>query len=335
MKKEPLHIKLGDKLVITKGFEACTANLTGETSFDPKFISTLNRIGSIVEYIGSRREGNWTNFYFKNHTNGEIFYLGDIDPRIKKMKPYTEGDEIPTHQALGYKIRYNGQWFKPKKYTDLGKVKSALLIAFGYYNKLHSYANQQKHPELMASELPYWFQGGEDIKLDEFKNVEIVGVNGKVQIPVDFNAYEYIRESNVRLTAICEYGIVVKEMFTKLKDDKEYTYFLTYTSDEYNTLKNSPNLGYYEYERFNDMKESDVIKDALKQLKVSSKDYKKVSKYGKTAVAFKNESDLFGLVKLLPAENVEFFVVTQTEVRQYDKEIKRKLAIRDFIENGE
>ena len=263
---------------------------------------------------------------------------------MERLVEVKEGEEVPaTIATLGYKIKYKGEYYHKKKFSDLGKIKSSLLIAFGYYSAIHNHKVEELHPEVAFSDLPGWMYGsGGGLTLEEFKDVEIVSLvgNGRKQTPVEFDAYAYIKEASIKLKAITDYGMVVKDMFTKLKEDSSFPYFLTYSPEEYAQYRECTACGWSSprwaeadkwQEKIKELPESPVVVDALKALKLGKNEFKKVTKYGKTAIAVQTEDQLFALVELLPAERVDYFMMDTEGVHGYNKEMKRKISINNLL----
>lgn len=311
------HIQLvaNSKYLVIKGFQ---------TWHHSDFKTITIKASSIIEYLGYEIKNETKYILFKDLNVDKFF--NDVD--IERIIPYKEGDEIPNFKdEIKYKIKFKGKFYKPKKFKDLAQVKSSLLIAFGYYDKMRINADTDKNPELAHTKIPYWFQGSEDISLEEFRDIQIVSVQGKIETVVDdFNAYEYIKESNIRLSVICKYGTVVKEMFTKIKDQPEYKYFITITPDKYSDILDNT---YHE-----DLKELPLIKEVLSYLK--SKDYKKITKYSKTAIGVKSDTILFELMnKFIGNDSITFeifsFDSNDNSLMEYDQQARRKHTISKLL----
>jgi hypothetical protein len=308
-------MKIGDKLLAIKGFK----------SWDSETNEVGISAGTLIEYLGIFQNRKNKHELYKNLSTGKTF----IFLNGKKVIPYKEGDQIPEFKksTVGYKIKYNGAFLKSKKFKDLGKIKTSLLIEFGYYDKLNRNADKNKNPELIDMDIPYWFEGGENISLEEFKNVEIVCIEKKQECVVDFNAYEYIKDSQLKLDAICKYGWVVKEMFSKLKDDKDFKYYITITPVEYNKFSELENRERYKILRdIRNMEENPIIKESLKKLGFKPKDYKKITKCGKTAIAVNNEENLLKLMDEFNDFNIDVFATTNDRLIEYNK-LARRLSI--------
>lgn len=230
--------------------------------------------------------------------------------RVKMDK--IEGQEIAEPaESLRYKIFYQGKAYKPKYFNDMGKIKSSLLIAFGYYRDQYEMFEKYKdrNPELQDNEIPEWFSGGPDFTRDQLKDVEIMSFAGKSRIPVktDFDVTAYYDQSMRLINVTAQFGNAARELFKKNMETKEFSYLLVYAPDEYRDENNySTNYGYRNcHFDFTTLKESQKIKDVMKASGV--KDTKKCTKYGKTAIVFKNRDDLKKV--MLRLEPKEYFIL--------------------------
>ena len=88
-----------------------------------------------------------------------------------------------------YKIFLNGEPLKSKYYTNMGRIKLALLNAFGFQN-----SNDNDNED----GVPYYISDSSSTTLskNDCKNVKIIRYdnNSKVGIPVDFNVLEFYVE---------------------------------------------------------------------------------------------------------------------------------------------
>jgi len=89
-----------------------------------------------------------------------------------------------------YKIFLNGKPLKAKYYQNMGRIKLALLNAFGFQN------NDEDEDE--DDGVPYYISDASSTTLsrNDCKNVQIMRYdnNAKVGVPVDFNVLEYYDE---------------------------------------------------------------------------------------------------------------------------------------------
>jgi hypothetical protein len=246
--------------------------------------------------------------YFKY--NSEVYYAWWNACRIKLDK--IEGQEIvEPAESLRYKIYYLGKPLKPKYFNDMGKIKSSLLIAFGYYRDQYEMFEKYKdrNPELQDNEIPEWYSGSADFTRDQLKDIEIMSFAGKSRVPVktDFDVTSYYDQSMRLINVTAQFGNAARELFKKNMETKEFSYLLVYAPDEYRDEKNySTNHGYkYCHFDFTVLKESQKIKDVMKASGV--KDTKKCTKYGKTAIVFKTVDDLKKV--MLRLEPKEYFIL--------------------------
>lgn len=221
-----------------------------------------------------------------------------------------EGVEQPktpdTSENKRYKIYFNGKPFKAKYFNDLGKVKASLLVSFGYYNDQYDMIQKyiDRNPELEDNAVPEYMSYGRDFNRKDCKNVEIMEFTGKSRTPVkyDFDVTKYYDQSMRLINVTAQFGTAARELYKKTMETGDYNYMLVYIPDEYRDPKNT---GQYVYFDWNELKESQKIKDVLKAAKV--KDTKKCTKYGKTAIVFKNSDDLKQV--MLRLEPKEYFIL--------------------------
>jgi len=93
-------------------------------------------------------------------------------------------------------------------------------------------------------------------------------------------------------------------LFKKCMETKEYSYMLIYSPDEYRDKSYVNRYGYNQFD-FSALKENQKIKDVMKASGV--KDSKKCTKFGKTAIVFKNVDDLKQV--MLRLEPKEYFIL--------------------------
>ena len=246
------------------------------------------------------------------------FKIGDVEYytwwngfRVKLDK--IEGQEIvePVGETLRYKIYYQGKPYKPKYFNDMGKIKSSLLIAFGYYNEQYQMFEKYKdrNPELQDNQISEWFSGYGDFTRDQLKDVEIMSFVGKSRTPIktDFDVTEYYDQSMRLINVTAQFGSAARELFKKTMETKEFSYLLVYAPDEYRDKRNfSISYGYIHCTfDFSTLKESQKIKDVIKASGV--KGIKKCTKYGKTAIVFQNLDDLKKV--MLRLDPTEYFIL--------------------------
>lgn len=229
---------------------------------------------------------------------------------ISELRMFTteEGDIIPMdHEQKQYKIFFNGMPYKPKYFADMGKIKSSLLVAFGYFD--HQYEEYQKYwqrnPELESSMAPEWVGSSNQLSRKDCKNVQIMEfINKDRKNPkvVDFDVQKYYDSSMRLINVTVQFGAAARELYKKTMETKEYSYMLVYIPEEYRIV--IPQRYHYsiDYEK---LKESDRIKEIMKDSGV--KDLKKCTKHGKTAIVFKTLEDMKKV--MLRLEPKEYFIM--------------------------
>ena len=204
---------------------------------------------------------------FKIVGNDEIYWTWWNGFRVKVDK--IEGQEIkePTGEVVRYKIYKGGKPLKPKYFNDLGKVKSSLLIAMGYYNNQYEMFEKYKdrNPELQDNQIPEWFSYGDDVKREDCEDIEIMSFVGKSRTPVktDFDVLKYYDQSMRLINVTAQFGSAARELFKKCIETEEYSYMLVYAPDEYRDKKYVNQWGYNDFD-FSILKESQKIKDVMK-----------------------------------------------------------------------
>jgi len=194
------------------------------------------------------------------------------------------------NEAPKYKIFYNDKPYKPKIFDSMAKVKASLMEAIGYNDKV---IDLNKHfqdlaPEIGETSPEYWYQSEAKLFRNDMKNIEVYEwANRAKGKKVDFDAVKYYDELFDYVKVTAQFGSAVRELYKTHKSSGDFTTIVCFMHEEYRTT----NPRYY------DLTESDTIKNILK--KVNIKGIKKCSKVGKTAIAFKNESDAMKLLKHL------------------------------------
>ena len=124
------------------------------------------------------------------------------------------------------------------------------------------------------------------------KNIEVYEwSNRKKGKLADFDALKYYDSLMDYMKVTAQYGSAVRQLYKDNKASGEFSTIVCFMHEDYRNTQ--PN--YYVY--YEDLKESQIIKDAMKLAKV--KGSKKCSKVGKTAIAFKSESDAMKLLRNL------------------------------------
>jgi hypothetical protein len=226
----------------------------------------------------------------------------------------------------------DGTLFKDKKYKSIKDVATALLCEWGYYHTFETSLtkeNIEKNPELRSiNEFPYWM-GGYPRPLEELKTIEVHKYLGAKQPTekVDHDFYTKIAKNFNNLYIALEYGLCVKELYGKMdeNDEKTFQYILVYTPKDYKD--------YYDFS-----KEDELVKLATKKLKKG--EFKKATKYGKTAIAFKNLNDILPFYRAFDNEanrRIKMITLDGREiVCDADAKVEiRKKIIKNIIEIGQ
>lgn len=230
--------------------------------------------------------------YFTDSNNKEYHYFWSWFKLVSSLVGENLGAE-----NLEYVIYLNGKKFKQKKYSDMGKIKAALLIMMDYHNIFYKKCQQHidicpEHEYLMT---PEWLNG-ETLSREEFSKLEIFEwQNRKLGNKVDFDPVKFYDEQMFLINFSSKYGSCVRELFKKIQP--EHKFIFVYVHEDYK----KPNMYYYD-----ELKESEIIKSVLKQLKL--KDTVKATKMGKTAIAVTSAIDAASILHSLP-EDSKFFTV--------------------------
>ena len=264
-------------------------------------------IGTKIQII----QFNNSEAVFKAEGDDKIYHSWWSYFRVKVDK--IEGQVIvePTGDVVRYKIYKDGKPYKPKYFNDMGKIKSSLLIAMGYYNNQYEMFEKYKdrNPELQDNQMPEWFSYGNDFKRKDCKSIQIMSFTNKSKVPVDtgFDVLNYYDQSMRLINVTAQFGSAARELFKKCIETEEFSYMLIYAPDEYRDKKYMNNSYGYSYNTFDfaSLKESQKIKDVMKASGV--KGTKKCTKFGKTAIVFKNIDDLKQV--MLRLEPKEYFIL--------------------------
>lgn len=249
------------------------------------FKSVLFSDGTIVEITSPVTNGS-----VSFNVDGKSYFSWWSETRFKL--DYIESNTsnvVDTKEVIRYKIYYKGKPFKPKYFNDMGKIKSSLLISFGYYENQYQIISKYKERNPEVEGIDYWYEGRAEWTRSELKDVKIykfINKDRKNPIDTEFNVQEYYDQSMKLINITAQFGAAARELYKKTLETKEYSYILVYFSDEYrdeNRVKNAWNFDW-------NLKESQKIKDIIKQSGLKS--IKKSSKQGKTAIAFKTLDDL-------------------------------------------
>lgn len=262
--------------------------------------------GKKITFIG--KDGY--RIYFKVEDCDMIYYSYNW-ALLKYKLNLTDESIIPDlSNELRYKIFYQGEQLKPKYFNDLGKIKSSLLIEFGYYQNQYDMFEKYKNinPEIENNEIPYWFEGDQTLNREKCENIEIrsfiKGTKDKVGTKIDFDVVKYFDTSMKLIDVTAKFGNAAREMFKKSLETKDYEYILVYIPDEYRDPTNFQSKVYSSNFDFSKLKENDRIKTLIKNSKLK---VKKCTKFGKTAILLKNMDELKTFI--FKMNNDEFIVL--------------------------
>ncbi len=201
-------------------------------------------------------------------------------------------------EKVEYVIFNNGKKAKAKKYSDIGKIKAALLVMMNYHDKFYKASRNfiNNCPEHQYLTTPEWLEHGDNLSREDFKNVEIFEwsnrkLGKKVQ---DFDPVQFYDEQMMYIKISSQFGSSARELYKKVKDTHKF--MLVFMHEDYTK----------QYVSFEDLKESDIIKNAMKVGKF--KNTYKSTKSGKTSIAFDNATDVIKLINLLPVGSRYFIV---------------------------
>lgn len=220
------------------------------------------------------------------------------------------------NEAPKYKIFYKDKPYKNKIFGDLVKVKASIMDAIGYNDKVYQ-LNQHYldfSPEVSTS-CPEWFQGMEQLKRSDMKDIKVYEwANRKKGKDSGFDALAYYDSLMDYMKVTAQYGSAVRQIYKDNKDG-DFTTIVCFRHEDYK----QKNRYYYD-----DLKESDTIKNAIKNSKV--KGHKKCTKQGKTAIIFKNESDAMKVLRNLSPEDYMVLDMSGTELIIQSEEFVRNVA---------
>ena len=287
--------------------------------------------GTELEIVNGKNQWRISLSIINGEHKGKVINIFDFSNVNGKLETaHFEDLSLAYNEAPKYKIFMDDKPYKPKIFSDLGKVKASLMDAMGYTDKL--YKLNQNYTEL-SPEISYcapeWIGGWETLKREDFKRIKVYEwMNRKQGKEADFNALEYYDELMDYVAVTARFGSSVRELYKKYKSTNEYTTILCFKHEDYR----SGNYVYYE-----DLKESDIIKDAIKNSKI--KDFKKCTKSGKTALVLKTQQDAVCLMNYL--EDGTYFLVDiqGDELLLKDgyliKHIVRKQKLNDLLKGME
>lgn len=285
--------------------------------------NTEVEIYTLSDIIKGKHTTYWDNVTLKviSGPHKGIFLYADMNSITGRLDTAHFKDLSAKENAKPkYKIFYKGKPYRApsydggkgasKIYADLGKIKSSLMVRFGYHEKIYQLSQHYKDlsPEVSNS-TPEWIGGyggaPEFTRKDAAKHIQVFEwLNRKKGKEADFNVLEYYDSLMDFVKVTAQYGSAVRNQYKKFKDTNEFSTIVCFMHEDYR-LPEKDAQGNYNYIYYEELKESQIIKDAMKLSKV--KGTKKSTKYGKTAICFKNESDAMKLLRHL--EKDSYFVL--------------------------
>lgn len=216
---------------------------------------------------------------------------------FKTVTEVKEGANLGSSK-VEYVIFRNGEKAKPKKFSDIGKIKASLLVMMNFHSKFESYSRKflDNCPEHQYLSTPEWVSSGDNLSREDFKGIEIFEwSNRKIGKKVtDFNPVDFYDEQMMLIKISSKFGSSARELYKKVKDTHKF--MLVFMHEDYTK----------QYVDFQSLKESDIIKNALKSSKI--KNTYKCTKVGKTSIAFDNATDVIKLINLLSPSDKYFIV---------------------------
>lgn len=272
------------------------AHLTSWTLISDEELRGTFEPGDVLE-ITSKISGN-SSVRLKFDNGEHCFEFSLYWSELKKFTTLGNHPNLGT-DTVEYVIFHRGKKWKPKKFKDLGKIKASLMDAMGYGWKLWDLANKhfkERCPEVSYGGAPEWVGSG-NMSRGEFEHFEIFEwSNRKLGNKVEFDAVEYYDSLMDFIRVTAQFGSAVRQQYKTYKDDSEYKYILCFVHEDYRTAQ---------YPWYDDLKESTIIKDLMKNLKI--KGTKKCTKAGKTAICFKNAGDMMKVARELQPN--EYYVL--------------------------
>ena len=270
----------------------------------------------------SNYKDNWEDNYDKEFfTNkglktGDFLFLESISGTVVSVKdekgndlrfwwqPFkkgtTEVGENLGSENVEYVIYLNGKKYKQKKFKDLGKVKASFLNMMDYHRLFHKKSKEHldtcpEHDGYVVSE---WLEYGDNLSRDEFSKVEVFEWSDrKLGKKANIDPVRFYDEQMFLINVSSKYGSCVREIYKKMKETHKYIF--VFVHEDYQK-KNMYVTDYAE------LKESQIIKDALKASKL--KNTLKATKNGKTAVAVDTATDAATIIFNLP-ENSKYYAI--------------------------
>ena len=228
--------------------------------------------------------------YFTNPNGKKCSYFWSW---FKSVTMIPEGETNLGSEKIEYVIFYNGKKYKPKKYSDVAKVKAALLVIMGYHDLFYNESKKylDNCPEHEYLQTPEWLGSGDVLTRNEFSKVEVYewssrNLGKKVE---DFNPLDFYDEQMFFIKISSKFGSAARELFKKVTDDHKFMF--VFMHEDYKQ----------KYPDYESLTESDIIKNTLKSLKL--KNTKKATKMGKTAIAVESASDVIKIMNTIPTDS--------------------------------
>ena len=277
------------------------------------------------------------------HT-GTIFTSGIKSIKSRLDTAHFEDLAAAQNAKPKYKIFYKGEPYRidtqdwktgtPKKgaskiFADLGKVKASLMGRFGYHEKVYQLNQHYKDlsPEVGCN-TPEWIGGygsaAPEFTRNDSKDIQVFEwTNSKKGKEADFNALEYYDSLMDFVKVTAQYGSAVREQYKTYKGTDEFSTIVCFMHEDYR-LPEFNSKGNYNSVYYEELKESETIKNAMKLSKV--KGTKKCTKSGKTAICFKNESDVMRVLRHLDKGSYFVLDMNGNELVEQSEEFVRNVA---------
>lgn len=193
-------------------------------------------------------------------------------------------------EVVEYVIHYEGKKYKQKKFSDIGKVKASFLDMMNYHGIFENKARQHSDtcPENVYAVAEWLGNSYNPLSREDFKKVEVFEwQNRKIGKKANIDPVAFYDEQMFLIEVSSKYGSCVREIFKKINDTHKYIF--VFVHEDYKKTN---------YVYYSDLKESEIIKAALKTSKI--KGSLKSTKMGKTAIAVTSASDAATIISNLP-----------------------------------